>query len=849
MISAGNNNQSDTTGNTPASLRPGGPGIVQDPNIWEDADLRQPQGGSSHLDAPQTFAPSSSHGSETNPFLRKMAEEKTGSSTNTSAPSGAFDRLSLNEPSNNPWDTLPSTNTGSSVVIGHGLDGTKDPWAMDDPARQPAAVSLSSQPTLTAPANDGEDLLIWADEPTRPPKQPISTPSKIDDDKVDSEKNVWDDGLKRTPADTGKAPAVPEIRTEEPSEEWDMIFNDSSARDNSTPQDLLTSSTTPLRETTSGKSVAPSPEPTTSQTQAYVPPPRPPPRTTGREVTEMYHIKSINWYDHRASRNPRTSPILVQNANGPCPLVALVNALVLTHPPENEDTPIIQVLKSREQISISLLLDAVVDELISIPRQGSGELPDMTDLYNFLKGLDTGMNVNPRFIPSEDVAERIKATYLSHVPAYERDQCIPGVFEATKEMELYATFAIPLVHGWLPSSSELVYDSLKRRATSYEEAQHLLFLEEELNEKLENPNSSGLTPEEQVLYQDLLIIKTFLHGSATQLTPWGLEVLRKAMEPGMVAILFRNDHFSTLYKHPKTLGLLTLVTDAGYAGHQEVVWESLRNVNGDVEFYSGDFRIVSGAETGRGGQNVPGAFPGSTGEGDWPTPGASSDNQEGWTTVRGRGNGGRHDEPQRSLNLEQEDQDYAMALQLQEEEDERHRQEQEARRQQERRFSERVMEQQGRHRPEPFSNRSSLPAIPNRTSGLRRPSGATTTTTPSQQVVRPLVPPPGTPVGRPAVHRPGDASADDAPPSYDESANDTPFRPPVGHPSHPSSVPGGVSQQQESYAGPRRSSAAMVASSSSPRPLQPPIQRRPVPPSAIAGSSSGSTRDRDCVVM
>lgn len=304
------------------------------------------------------------------------------------------------------------------------------------------------------------------------------------------------------------------------------------------------------------------------------------------------------------------------------------------------------------------------------------------------------------------------------------------------------------------------------------------------------------------------------------------------MAPGMVAILFRNDHFSTLYKHPQTLGLLTLITDAGYAGHPEVVWESLGNVNGDVEFYSGDFRVVSGVEdSGRSNSHsAPGAFP---------------DSEEGWTTVGGRGNAGSAREATRSPNTAQEDEDFAMALQLQEEEDERHRQEQQARRSREQRFSEGVMEQQGRYRPEPFSSRMNVPRGGGRTTGLRRPSAQSATST-SSQVVRPLVPPPqGAPVGRPPVHRPTDGSGEEAPPSYDESAHDTPFRPPMGHPSHPSSVPGvSVPSQQEPYPGP---SAAAV---NRPRPMVPP--RRPVPPSAVAGSSgtgSMSGRDRDCVVM
>ncbi|KAF3765517.1 hypothetical protein M406DRAFT_27030, partial [Cryphonectria parasitica EP155] len=339
------------------------------------------------------------------------------------------------------------------------------------------------------------------------------------------------------------------------------------------------------------------------------------------------------------------SPILIQNANGPCPLMALVNALTLSTPVGAEDAVLVNTLKTREQISLDLLLNAVFDELMSERRMTPDvSLPDVTELYDFLKGLHTGMNVNPR------------------------DNMIPGTFEDTREMAFYRTFKIPLIHGWLPSKDDPAYDAFKRQAESYEDAQNILFREEELEDKLSNPNGDGLSAEEQRIYQDVLTIKSFLYSAATQLTPFGLDVITKAMRPGSVAILFRNDHFSTLYRHPETLQIFALVTDAGYAGHQEVVWESLVDVNGErSEFFSGDFRVVGGPS-----QAEQFAAAGS--------PSASHGQQE-WTTVQGKKGKGKNQAEEPPLSpKEQEDHDLALALQLQEEEDQRHRSEQAERR-------------------------------------------------------------------------------------------------------------------------------------------------------------------------
>ncbi|KAF2719588.1 hypothetical protein K431DRAFT_213494, partial [Polychaeton citri CBS 116435] len=282
-----------------------------------------------------------------------------------------------------------------------------------------------------------------------------------------------------------------------------------------------------------------------------------------RQRSEHYSIKHIRWLD---GGRLRSTPILTQNANGPCPLLALVNALILSTP-DNESTALFSTLETRETISLGLLLDAVFDELMSGRRNSAGNLPDVSELYAFLLALHTGMNVNPRFVPPPLIQA--------------------GTFEQTQEMKLYATFGIPLIHGWLPAPHEAVFKAFDRSAPTYDAAQTLPFAEPELEHKL---NTEGLNGQEQQLYQDIQTIKDFLSAWPTQLTDHGRDVLSNILQPGEVAILFRNDHFSTIYREPLGGALMTLVTDAGYASHDEIVWESLVDVNGAAsELFSGDF--------------------------------------------------------------------------------------------------------------------------------------------------------------------------------------------------------------------------------------------------------------------
>lgn len=494
-----------------------------------------------------------------------------------------------------------------------------------------------------------------------------------------------------------------------------------------------------------------------------------------RQRSETYQIKQVCWYDVSSATNPRRSPILIQNANGPCPLLALVNALVLSTPADTT-TALVDTLRVREQVSLGLLLDAVFDELMSGRRGGAAqELPDVGDLYSFLITLHTGMNVNPRFVALPPAVPNIMDGPTSSPLVIVSHDRKPGTFEETREMRLYSTFNVPLIHGWLVPRTHIAYKALERSARTYEDAQNLLFREEELEEKLKR---EGLSPDEQVLLEDIASIKYFLSSAATQLTPFGLDIITEAMPPGSIAILFRNDHFSTLYKHPQSNQLLTLVTDMGYVGHDEVVWESLVDVSGEgSEFFAGDFGPVGNVTNDAQGQE----------------PSTNTDD-EGWTTVHRSGNTPRTSKttttttaPARpsltdletrldqttllpsSPATEQEDHDLALALQLQEEEEDRHRRSTAARRRED-------------ELSQAFLN-SEAPSNNQRGGRGRGRDRAQT------QEIRPLVPPRNTP--RPPTNTRGN-NEDGPPPSYEQAARGPAYHPPPNHPAHPHALPGGA---------------------------------------------------------
>ncbi|EAW14936.1 DUF544 domain protein [Aspergillus clavatus NRRL 1] len=303
-------------------------------------------------------------------------------------------------------------------------------------------------------------------------------------------------------------------------------------------------------------------------------PPRSPNLTAAEEQrqkgqrSETYSIRHINWTDQTGKL--RESPILVQNQNGPCPLLALVNTLVLR---ADQDTqpPIVRALQTKEQISLGLLIEALFDELTT--RLGpDGELPDIEALSRFLTMLHTGMNVNPRLTLESNEAF--------------------GTFLKTGDIRLYSTFGVPLVHGWIATPATEADEAFRRLAQYHEDVQMLPFRKQELEDRVFRGDT--LTWEEEQVIKDIQAIEKFTDvENATQLSAFGLKHLTEMMPPGSFAILFRNDHFSTLYKHPQRRELFTLVTDAGYSSHAEVVWECLIDVNGsNSTFFAGDFRPV-----------------------------------------------------------------------------------------------------------------------------------------------------------------------------------------------------------------------------------------------------------------
>ncbi|KAH8035552.1 hypothetical protein HPB51_006308 [Rhipicephalus microplus] len=284
----------------------------------------------------------------------------------------------------------------------------------------------------------------------------------------------------------------------------------------------------------------------------------------------VYHIKWVRW-------NNQKTPIVTQaktiffalsklrslvdshwtelegshkNENGPCPLIAIINVLTLKG--------LVKLPQTLDIVTVEQLMEHLGDCILSsIPKDipESAQLnyeQNMHDAIAILPKLQTGLDVNVRFTGVKD-------------------------FEYTPECIVFDLLRIPLYHGWLldPESPEIL---AAVGSCSYNQ----------LVEKIIN-NKSSTKPEMVTEGMSSLLAEAFLERTASQLTYHGLCELNSTLTEDELCVLFRNNHFITLYKRKDRL--YQLVTDQGFLNEPDVVWESLINVEGDGQFADSDFIV------------------------------------------------------------------------------------------------------------------------------------------------------------------------------------------------------------------------------------------------------------------
>lgn len=331
--------------------------------------------------------------------------------------------------------------------------------------------------------------------------------------------------------------------------------------------------------------------------------------TNNRDTPVYYNVKWI--LDHKGD----SRPVCMQNRNGPCVLLALANALLITS--ETSISP--GTTRVREDSLMGLLADYVStrkpSSSSSLSEQDLAREYAVTDFLDLLPQLNRGMDVNIRFGS-------------------------PLSFEFTRELSVFDVFpTIRLVHGWLvdPQDARLVVafgnlsynqllDQLVQTAEVHEDEivdvapsapppdafeerlatnpslicdyealrDHHDYINNFQYPELVPVPSMEPTPQESPETEHIRemrpFVADFLENNPTQMTVYGLHVLHETLREGETAVLFRNSHFHVIRKHRKEI--YTLVTDVGFLNELNTVWEKLSDISGDSVFFTGDFKRV-----------------------------------------------------------------------------------------------------------------------------------------------------------------------------------------------------------------------------------------------------------------
>ena len=287
----------------------------------------------------------------------------------------------------------------------------------------------------------------------------------------------------------------------------------------------------------------------------------------------------------RVNFEGRAEHIVCQCDNGPCPLIAIVNILLLERRATLEPTTI-----ARHFVTIDELVQLVAEVLLTAgisQTPSEGRQVQVNSVLELLPSLSRGLDLN---------------IFFNHCRG----------FEYTSALDVFDSLGIGLVHGWLvdPQMIEVVQ---AMQGMSYNQVMFELAAARtehptppvaaaaaaaaaagagtgtgkgtvEAAAAQASPPPSPAAPSPRL--QRVRVLEEFLRDSASQLSYHGLAQLYAALEKGGLSVLFRNNHFAVILRRHERLFLL--VTDAGFVDNEDIVWEGL-DVS-DSAFYDSSFR-------------------------------------------------------------------------------------------------------------------------------------------------------------------------------------------------------------------------------------------------------------------
>eukprot|EP01083_Nonionella_stella_P043338 116916_1 len=259
--------------------------------------------------------------------------------------------------------------------------------------------------------------------------------------------------------------------------------------------------------------------------------------------------------------NGKKTHRILQNVGGPCPLLGLCNVLLL-----NNDIRVNQKISFIKFTDLTHCLKDHLHKLFEV-NMGSKTDVDETQMANAIKNIEDCVALFPKLEEGLDI--NIKFSDVTD-------------FEFTSAIAMFDNYNIRLLHGWCvdPQQEELC-PIIKDK--SYNEV--VDFLTSDIDTDLNDAQIAAIE-------QQKAVVRQFLSDYQQQLTAHGLIRLHETMNENEIAIFFRNNHFSAVYKRQGHIW--ELVTDEGFVdADPRITWQSLSQLSGDEEFVSNTFTRIS----------------------------------------------------------------------------------------------------------------------------------------------------------------------------------------------------------------------------------------------------------------
>lgn len=254
-----------------------------------------------------------------------------------------------------------------------------------------------------------------------------------------------------------------------------------------------------------------------------------------------------------------SQPVLRQNENGPCFVIALVNAILLSDAQNRYSDPDIPfktalleaaIAKPKRKVSLDTIYSFLVEKLISDEHSVSIPAPSTREIMDILPLLDSGLLINPS---------------LDHIEVSDFGDYSSPI------LNILQLFKLRLYHAFIMPSDLLIKMKVKiQLKPTFDTCQDYLVshIDDDPPDELSR------------------LINEFLENNKTEMSENGYQLLLESLQNDEIFLFFRNDHFNTCIKHDGVI--YSLVTDIGYLNQPDIVWLPL-SINDEGDFHNAYF--------------------------------------------------------------------------------------------------------------------------------------------------------------------------------------------------------------------------------------------------------------------